>query len=78
MLDRKKIPYGVQYEIARFVSKGPLKFKGVLSPNLDRIAELKTNERAAPVTYKVFEQGVNDEEGYQSKFIFSTLDYLCS
>lgn len=68
MMESKKIPYGVQYEIARYVSKRQLEFKDVRLPDLDRLAELKTNEKAAPVTFKVLASGINDEEGEQGKF----------
>ena len=62
-MDGKKIPYGVQYEIARCVSKGLLEFKNICVPDLDRLAELKTNEKAAPVTFKILVTGLNEEEG---------------
>lgn len=62
MLDSKKIPYGVQYELARFVSKGQMKFEAVSCPDLDRIVELKTNEKAAPVTYQILGLGSVEEK----------------
>ena len=62
MMDSKKIPYGVQYELARFVSKGQLKFEAVNCPNFDRIVELKTNEKAAPVTFKILVLGSIEEK----------------
>jgi hypothetical protein len=69
ILDGRKIPYGVQYEIARYVSKGQLQFKFRLS-DIDRLAELKTNERAAPVTYKILEHGIVEEEGDQGRLLW--------
>ena len=43
MFNVKKVPYGVQYEIARYVNLGRLAFGEVLIEWLDMFSSLKTN-----------------------------------
>jgi len=65
MLESKKMPYGVQYEIARCVSHGQLKYSQIHLPDLGILAELGSNEKAAPATLKVICKGFfsDDEDG---------------
>ncbi|KAF8974482.1 RNA dependent RNA polymerase-domain-containing protein [Flammula alnicola] len=53
MFDVKKLPYGVQYEIARYVSMDRLEYKHFLVQWVDELASLKTNREAAPAMAKL-------------------------
>ncbi len=59
------MPYGVQYEIARCVSHEKLKYSQIHLPDLGTLAELGSNEKAAPATLKVILKGLfsDDEDG---------------
>lgn len=50
----KKLPYGVQYEIARLVSLGTMSYDDVSIGVVDEIAKLSTNAEAAPLAAKKF------------------------
>jgi len=50
----KKLPYGVQYEIARLVSLGKMSYDDVSIGIVDEVARLSTNAEAAPLTVKKF------------------------
>ncbi|KIM46105.1 hypothetical protein M413DRAFT_16853 [Hebeloma cylindrosporum] len=49
----RKLPYGVQYEIARYVTIGKLQYNQLYIPCLDNFAALKTNREAVPATAKI-------------------------
>lgn len=60
----RSLPYGVQYEVARYVSLGKVQYKTLLFPNLTRLGQLGTNALAVPVTAKTILSNdfIGDEE----------------
>ncbi|KAF9485277.1 hypothetical protein BDN70DRAFT_627571 [Pholiota conissans] len=53
IFDAKKVPYGVQYEIARYVSLQKLQYKDVLVDWLDEVSKLNSNREAVPALSKI-------------------------
>ena len=53
LFDAKKLPYGAQYEINRLVSVNKLTYDDILVENVDKLAKMRTNGEAAPVTAKL-------------------------
>ncbi|KAF9569288.1 hypothetical protein CPC08DRAFT_701791 [Agrocybe pediades] len=49
----QKLPYGVQYEIARYYSQGFLRFSDVLYEDVTKLANFQTNAAAVPETARV-------------------------
>ncbi|KAF8897616.1 RNA dependent RNA polymerase-domain-containing protein [Infundibulicybe gibba] len=51
--DKRSLPYGVQYEIARLVSRGRIRHDQILLEDLDEIAKLGSNAQAVPRTAQI-------------------------
>ncbi|KDR83661.1 hypothetical protein GALMADRAFT_150744 [Galerina marginata CBS 339.88] len=62
MFDTRKIPYGVQYEIARYISLGKFEYSQIYLPELFKLSELQTNREAVPATTKIILQPLADED----------------
>lgn len=56
------MPYGVQYEIARYVSLGKLGYQDVLVEWLDEFMKLGTNREAMPVLAKKLRLAVDADD----------------
>jgi len=56
-----KLPYGVQYEIARYVSTGHLKFSDLIFSDVDELASHKTNEKAAPALHNLVKKKAREK-----------------
>ncbi|KAF9268058.1 hypothetical protein L218DRAFT_892734 [Marasmius fiardii PR-910] len=54
IFDEKKLPFGVQWEIARLVSTEKLAFDDLKLEKLECLQSLGTNEKAAPMVEKIF------------------------
>lgn len=81
MFHHKKLPYGVQYELARCVSHSKFNFADIHVPDLDIFSELKTNEKAAPLTLRTFlkpdEDEDEDEDGTQGSVFSGKSTCIC-
>lgn len=62
LFEKKKVPYGVQYEIARYVSLGKLGYQDVLVEWLDEFMKLGTNREAMPVLAKKLRLAVDADD----------------
>ncbi|KAF9534243.1 RNA dependent RNA polymerase-domain-containing protein [Crepidotus variabilis] len=70
-MDKMKLPYCVQYEIARCVSKGTHEYKTINIPGLTALASYKTNEATAPHIPKMLSKSSFEEDdnaGQQERF----------
>ncbi|CAA7259841.1 unnamed protein product [Cyclocybe aegerita] len=79
-MNSKKLPYGVQYEIARFISVDSreealrLKYSNILTEQVTELASLVTNEAAVPATFKVIfkkKSEIDDEDEERWKRLFA-------
>jgi hypothetical protein len=79
MFHHKKLPYGVQYELARCVSHSKFKFTDIHVPDLDMFSEMKTNEKAAPLTLRTFLKADEDEneDGTQGSVLSGNSTCIC-
>lgn len=62
MFEKKQVPYGVQYEIARYVSLGKLRYQDVLVEWLDEFMKLGTNREAMPLLAKKLRLAVDADD----------------
>ncbi|KAJ3515971.1 hypothetical protein NLJ89_g1430 [Agrocybe chaxingu] len=79
-MNAQKLPYGVQYEIARFISIDNreealrLKYSDIFTERVTELASLVTNEAAVPATFKIIvkkKSELDDEDEERWKRLFA-------
>ncbi|KAF9008990.1 RNA dependent RNA polymerase-domain-containing protein [Cyathus striatus] len=66
--EARKLPYGCQYEIARLVSLGLIRYEEIETDDIDGLAKMETNEIAAPATAKSLLKAKKDDTTWERLF----------
>jgi len=73
----KKLPYGAQYEINRLVSVDKITYDDILVEDVDKLATLGTNRKAAPMTAGLMlKHSFEDDESDGMPIPFLTTDHF--
>ncbi|KAF8913977.1 RNA dependent RNA polymerase-domain-containing protein [Gymnopilus junonius] len=66
LFDAKDLPYGAQYEIARYISSDKMKYSDILIPNVHELAKLKSNREAVPaIAQTILKNVVIDKDDFK-------------
>lgn len=68
------LPYGVQYQIARYVSLDKIKYSDILFPNVFKLGTLKSNREAVPaMAQTVFKDVIIDNDDLKTGWFFTVI-----